>query len=254
MTRRALLLATLAAPAALAQPAQPRLRVLGTGAVEAPAHEVIKAFARETRRSVTLATGNGGQVASRIRDGEALDVVINADAALDALIAEGFLDGATRTELGRMRIGLAVRRGAPAPDIATPEALRALLLAAPAIAMSDGRAGATTGRHILAMLDRLGIAQEVEPRLRPFPRGLMAVQSVAEGQAALVMTQISEIVVVPGAALVGPLPDSLQLVTPYVAAVTKRSADPDGARAVIAALAGPAGRAAFAAAGFAVGA
>lgn len=251
MTRRALLLAAIAPAAARAQPAP--LRVLGTGAVESPTHQVIEAFARQSGRAVTLATGNGGQVAARVRSGEALDVVINAAAALDALIAEGHLDGETRTELGRMRIGLAVRRGAPLPEIATPEALRATLLAATEIAHSDGSAGATTGRHILVMLERLGIAAEVDARRRPFPRGLAAVQAVAEGGAGLVMTQISEIVVVPGVVLVGPLPESLQLVTPYVAAVARRSADPEAARALIAALTGPEGWAAFAAAGFSLG-
>ena len=249
MTRRPLLAAaaSLLAWPAIAQ--APRLRVLGTGAVENPLHEVATGFMRETGRTVTLATGNGGQVASRVRDGEALDVVINAAATLDALIAEGHLDGTTRTELGRIRIGLAVRQGSPAPDITTPDALRVALLAAPTIAHSDGGAGATTGRHILAMLDRLGIAAEVDARRRPFPRGLTAVQAVAEGRAAVVMTQISEIVVVQGATLVGPLPEELQLVTPYVAAVARRSGDPAGARALLAALSGATGRTAFTAAG-----
>lgn len=252
MTRRALLLAAALAPLpALSQPL-PRLRVLGTGAVEGPAHEVVNAFTRETRRAVTLATANAGQVASRLRGGEPVDVVITSAALLDGLIAEDLLIPATRTELGRMRMGVAVRQGAPAPDIATPEALREALLAAASIAHSDGGAGATTGGHFLAVLDHLGIGAEVQPRRRPFPRGQMAVQAVAEGRAAIAVTQMSEIMSVPGAALVGPLPESLQLVTPYVAAVAKRSADPDGARALIAAMTAPAGRAAFTQAGFLV--
>lgn len=254
MTRRALLLTAALAPLpALAQPPDlPRLRVLGTGAVEGPAHEVVNAFVRETRRAVTVATGNAGQVAARLRDGEPVDVVITSAAVLDGLIAEDLLLPATRTELGRMRIGVAVRQGTPAPDIATPEALRDALLATATIAHSDGGAGATTGGHVLAVLDHLGIGATVAPRRRPFPRGQMAVQAVAEGRAAIAVTQMSEIMSVPGAALVGPLPESLQLVTPYVAAVARRSADPEGARALIAAMAGPAGRAAFTQAGFQV--
>lgn len=254
LPRRALLATLLATPAlapALAQPAP--LRLLGTGAVEHPLHDLTEAFTLATGRAVTLETGNGGQVAARIRAGEGFDLVVNAAGALDALIAEGLLDGSTRGELGRVRIGLAVRAGAPPPGIATPEALRAALLAAPGIALSDAAAGATTGRHLLAMFERLGIAAEVAPRLLPFARGITAVEAVAAGRAALVMTQTSEIVVVPGITLVGPLPESLQLVTPYVAAVPRRASDPAAARALLASLVGSAGRERFRAGGFVVG-
>jgi molybdate transport system substrate-binding protein len=92
------------------------------------------------------------------------------------------------------------------------------------------------------LLERLGIAEAVAARRQPFPRGLAAAQAVAEGRAALVMTQTSEIVVVPGVTLFGPLPESLQPVTPCVAAVPLRAA-----------LAAEAGKARFRAAGFAVG-
>ena len=261
MPRRAALAVPLAgvisaaAASAQAQEAPPPLRVLGTGAVEHAVQDLAAAFSRTAGgRRVALETGNGGQVAARVRAGDAFDLVINAAAALDALIAEGLLDGASRRELGRVRIGLAVRQGAPVPDIATPEALRAALLAAPFIAHSDGATGATTGRHILALMERLGIAEEVAGRRMPFPRGLAAVRAVAEGRAALVMTQTSEIVVVPGVTLVGPLPEGLQLVTPYVGAVAMRAgADVAGAAALLAFLTGPDGRDRFRAAGFAVG-
>jgi molybdate transport system substrate-binding protein len=251
MRRRLLLASLLAAPVAAQD--SPPLRVLGTGAVEHPLHDLTAAFSRATGQAVTLETGNGGQVAAQVRAGEGFDLVVNAAAALDAMVAEGLLDPATRMELGRVRIGLAVRVGTPPPDISTPEALRAALLAAPSIAHSDAAAGATTGRHILAMLESLGIAEAVAARRQPFTRGLAAAQAVAEGRAALVMTQTGEIVVVPGVALVGPLPESLQLVTPYVAAVPVRAAQPAAARALLAALTAEAGKARFRAAGFAVG-
>jgi len=252
--RRALPALLLATPALAQGPGSAApLRVLGTGAVEHPLHDLAAGFTRTTGRAIALETGNGGQVAARIRGGEGFDLVVNAAGALDALIAEALLDGSTRGELGRVRIGFAVRAGAPVPDIGTPEALRAALLAAPSIAHSDAAAGATTGRHILAMLETLGIAAEVDQRRMPFARGLTAVQAVADGRAAVVMTQTSEIVVVPGITLVGPLPESLQLVTPYVAAIPRRAADPAGARALLAALMGAEGRERFRAAGFSVG-
>lgn len=240
--------------AARGQPASPAvpLKVLGIGAVEHAVRDLAEDFNRATGRAVTLETGNGGQVAARIRAGERFDVVLNAATTLDALIAEGRLDGTTRRELGRVRIGLAVRRGAPLPAIGSADALRAALLAAPSIAHSDGASGATTGRHILAMLEKLGIAQAVAARLMPFPRGLLAVQAVADGRAALVMTQTSEIVVVPGVVLVGPLPAALQLITPYVGAAVAGLPEGAAAREFLDHLAGSEGRARFRAAGFTV--
>lgn len=229
------------------------LRVVGTGAVEHATRDLIAVFTRRTGTAVALATGNAGQVAARVRSGERFDLVLNAAPTLDALIAEGRLDGATRAALGQVRIGVAVRGGAPVPDIATPEALRAALLAAASIAHSDGEAGATTGRHILALLERLGIAAEVAARRMPFPRGMSAAEAVAEGRAALVMTQMSEIAVVPGLTIVGLLPDALQLVTTYAGAVATTAPQPAAGRALLAFLAGAEGQARFRDAGFSVG-
>jgi molybdate transport system substrate-binding protein len=237
---------------AAAQEAPP-LRVLGTGAVEHPVHDLIPGFTRATGRRVMQATGNAGAVAARIRAGEAADLVLNSAAQIEAMAREGLVWGESRAELGRMRIGLAVREGAPAPDIATPEALRAALLAAPVLAYSDGSRGATTGIHLDRLFASWGIAEALRPRSLLFQQGLAAVQAVAEGRAALVMTQISEIVAVPGVTLVGPLPEAVNLVTPYLGAVATRAADPAGAAALLQYLTGPEGAARFRAAGFAVG-
>ncbi|MBS7792646.1 substrate-binding domain-containing protein [Roseococcus sp. SDR] len=200
------------------------------------------------RRAIRTETGNGGQVAARLRASEAVDVVLNAGPALDALIRDGFAVAATRREMGRMRLALAIRRGAPVPPLQSEAELAAILRAATSIGLSDGAAGATSGRHVTALLDRLGATA---PRI-PFARGLAAVQAVARGKVGLVITQASEILAEPGATLVAPLPESAQLITPYVAAVATRAADPEGAAAFMAFAAGD-GAAFFRAAGFAVG-
>ncbi len=237
-----------------AQPSpSPALRVLGTGAVEHPVHDLLPGFTQLTGRAVEHATGNAGAVAARLRGGEPWDLVLNSAAQIAALAQDGLVAGDGRRELGRMRIGLAVRQGAAAPEIGSPEALRAAILAAPAIAYSDGTRGATTGRHIDRLLAEWGIAEALRPRTLLFAQGLQAAQAVAEGRAALVMTQISELVVVPGLTLVGPLPEAVNLVTAYVGAVAVRAADPGGAAALLRHLTGPDGAARFRAAGFAVG-
>lgn len=252
MIARRALPALLATPA-LAQPSP--LRVLGTGATEGPIEELGHEFTRATGRVVVTATGNGGQVAARLRAGEAPDVVLNAAAAMDGLIQDGFATASSRRELGRMRLGLAVRAGVVTPDVSQAAGLGDFLRGATSIGVSDAATGATSGLHVLAVLDRLAVVPEAAggPRLAPFARGIAAVQAVARGEVFCVITQISEIVAVPDARLAAPLPDELQLVTPYVAAIPTRSPDPAAADQFIAMAAGPVGQALFRAAGFTIG-
>jgi molybdate transport system substrate-binding protein len=252
MIHRRILFAGLCAPVLASAQATP-VRVLGTGAVAASARDLANAFAARGGREVVLATANAGVAARRLREGEAADLMLNSADQVGRLAADGLLDGTTTRELGRMLIGVAVREGAPRPDISTEAALRAAILAAPTIAHSDPATGATAGTHAARLVERLGLAEQMRPRTLVFPGGGAAVQAVAEGRAALAITQVSEIIAVPGAALVGPLPDSAQLVTPYLGAVATRATDREGAAAFLAFLTGPEGQARFRAAGFAVG-
>jgi ABC-type Fe3+ transport system substrate-binding protein len=144
-----------------------------------------------------------------------------------------------------MRLGFAMRAGTTLPPLGDEAALGAALRALPSVALSDGSTGATTGLHVAALLD--GLAPRV-PR-RPFPRGLQAVEAVARGEAGAVITQMSEILAVPGvtAAL---LPEAAQLITPYVAGIPSSAADPAGGQALLAHLLSPSGQARFRAAGF----
>ena len=231
------------------------LMVLGTGATEAPIEQVAHEFTLATGRLVRAETGNGGQVARRIREGATPDVVLNAGPALDDLIRDGFANAASRREMGRMRLGVAVRAGLDTPDISDEAGLGAFLRGAPSIGLSDAATGATSGQHVLALLERLAVPAEATggARREAFARGIAAVRAVARGEVFCVITQISEIVAVPDARLVAPLPEPLQLVTPYVAAIPTRAPDPAAAAAFLEMAAGPVGQAFFRAAGFAVG-
>lgn len=245
-------------PLLLATPALAQLQpltVLGTGATETPIEQVAHAFTRATGRAVVTATGNGGQVARRIRGGETPDVVLNAAGSLDALIGDGFVIAASRREMGRMRLGVAVRAGAPEPEITTEAGLAMFLRGVASIGISDAATGATSGTHVLALLERLAVPPEAAggPRRAPFARGIGAVRAVALGEIACVITQISEILAVTEVRLVAPLPEPLQLVTPYVAAVAARASDPTAAAAFIDMAAGPVGQDLFRAVGFDVG-
>ncbi|BDG71056.1 molybdate ABC transporter substrate-binding protein [Roseomonas fluvialis] len=252
MIHRRILVAGLCAPALARAQATP-VRVLGTGAVAASVRDLAGAFAARGGREVLLATANAGVAARRLREGEAADLMLNSADQVARLTADALLDGTTTRELGRMLIGVAVRAGAAHPDISTEAALRAAILAAPMIAHSDPATGATAGTHAARLVERLGIADQMRTRTLVFPGGGAAVQAVAESRAALALTQVSEIIAVPGAVLVGPLPDSAQLVTPYLGAVATRATDRAGAAAFLSFLTGPEGQARFRAAGFAVG-
>ncbi|MEO3473202.1 substrate-binding domain-containing protein [Roseomonas sp. CAU 1739] len=251
--QRRLLLAALACPAIAHAQASAPLRVLGTGAVAASARDVARDITARTGRAIAFDNANAGVAASRLRDGEPIDLMLNSATQVARLAADGLLDGTTVRELGRMLIGVAVRDGAPKPDITTEAALRAAILAAPMIAHSDPSTGATAGTHAARLIGRLDLAETMRARTLVFPGGGTAVQAVADGRAGLAISQISEIIAVPGAVLVGPLPDSAQLVTAYVGAVATRAADRGGALAFLAALTAPEGQARFRAAGFATG-
>lgn len=250
LSKRHFLLAAALAPIA-ARAGQP-LRVLGTGAVEHAVQDVAAAYTRATGRAVRVAIGNAGAVARRLHDGEPADLVMNSASQLTTMAGAGLVDGTTIVELGRMRIGVGVKAGAPVPEIGTPEALKAAILAAPVISYSDPASGATTGIHLLRMMEAMGIGPTMAPRSIVYAQGLRAVEAVAEGRAQLVMTQISEIVAVPGARLVGPLPASVNLVTPYGAALPARATDRAAAQEFLRWLMGAEGKARFEQAGFLV--
>ena len=154
----------------------------------------------------------------------------------------------TRTDIARVGIGVAVKEGAPLPDIATPEAFKRTLLAVKSLVYVDPGRGATSGIHFASVLQRLGIAEAVKDKTLLWPGGFAA-EAVAKGQAELCVHQISEILPVAGVTLVGPLPKEFQKITTYSGGVTARSEHADAARALLAFLARPAFKAKFAAAG-----
>ena len=145
--------------------------------------------------------------------------------------------------------GLAVRAGARVPDISTPDAFKRTLLAARSVAYVDPAAGATTGIFFAKLLERLEIADEVNKKALLLRRGFQVAEAVAEGRAEIGNTNLTELIPHKGVTVVGPIPDPLGLVIPFVAAVSATSTNPEAARALIAFLTSPEARAEFKAAG-----
>jgi len=191
-----------------------------------------------------------GRVASRVRTDEPIDVVILTTELLAVLADEGRVDPSTVRSIGRARSGLAVRTGQPAPGVDNAVALRTALLACDAIFCPDTRV-ATSGIHFASVLERLGIAQEVAGRLEELPNGVAAMHALADSDGvAIGCTMVPEIIASPGVTLIGGLPDGLELVSEYGAAVGTRAPDRAGASRLVELLTGSGTAALRAHAGF----
>jgi molybdate transport system substrate-binding protein len=202
---------------------------------------LVPQFERATGHTVTtdaISTGIGeDSIASRVRRGEPVDVLILTRAALDELITEGRVVAASRVDLARSSIGMAVRRGAPKPDISSVDALKRALLQAKSIAYSAQVSGVYLSTELFP---RLGIADEVKKKSRRVEMGRVGTV-IARGEAEIGFQQISELLEVPGIDYVGPLPAEVQRVTVFSAGVSTGARSLGAARALIEFLASPTG-------------
>lgn len=229
----------------------PVLRVLCAGAAKGLVAALQGRFAAATGAQVEARYGAVGAMKEALQGGEPCDVMIVTAVMIDSLVVSGELRGATRAELGRVRTGIAVPAGAVRPDIASVDALRSVLLTADALYFPDPER-ATAGIHFVKVLRELGIHEQRAARCRTFANGAMAMHELAAAGSmhSLGCTQITEINYTEGVTLVGPLPDTFELSTLYVAAVTRRCAQPELACKFIALLSGAESRALRSAGGF----
>ena len=165
------------------------------------------------------------------------DLAILGAPPADDLIKQGKLVAASRTEIARSLAGVAVKKGAPKPDIGTTDAFKRALIDAKSIAYVEQGA---TGIYLKGLLQRLGIAEQLQAKTKLLPPSNPAAFAVANGEAEIGMTQMSEILPYAGAELVGPLPAEIGLVSVYPAAVATAAKEPDAAKALIKFLTGPA--------------
>ena len=228
-----------------------RLHLLCAGAAQGLVGAVQDAFAAETGVAVQGRFGAVGAMKEALLDGAPCDAMIVTDAMIAQLAADGLLRSGSRTPLGSVRTGIAVRGGDAACDVSTPEALKAALLAADAIYFPDPER-ATAGIHFAAVMRQLGVHDGLQARFRTFPNGATAMRELAAatGGRPVGCTQISEILYSDGVDLVAALPQRFELATLYSAAVATAAADPHGAARLIALLAGPQAQALRARSGF----
>jgi molybdate transport system substrate-binding protein len=169
-----------------------------------------------------------------IAEGRRADVIIAIDGAMDRLCADGIVRPDTRVCLADSILGVGVREGAPKPDVSTVEAFKRALVGA---RVAYSKAGAS-GIYFTGLVERLGIAAEVNARAVTIPMGFTG-EKVASGEADIAIQQVSELMSVPGVAVAGPFPPEVQTVSTFEAAIFADAANAEGAAAWMALLASP---------------
>jgi molybdate transport system substrate-binding protein len=225
------------------------IKVLSAGAVQSMVEALGREFERASGHTLDLNFNTAGAQRDRVKSGEAADLVILSESIIADLEKLGLFVPGSVTDLGRTVTGVAVREGAPAPDISTPQAFVQALLKAKTVAYTDPKAGGSGGIMFAAMLDRLGIADAVNKKAVLGKRGAEVAASIAEGRAEIGTTFISEVLPVKGVKVIGPLPGELHNANTYTAAIPAGSASQATATALLRALTDPATRARWTAAG-----
>ncbi|MDN3921439.1 substrate-binding domain-containing protein [Roseateles violae] len=178
---------------------------------------------------VRVESVGGVDAARRVQAGEAFDLVVLAGDAIAKLLAGGHLLAGSARAIADSAVAIAVRAGAPRPDVSSEDALRASLLAAPTIGYSTG----PSGNALLALFERWGLAATLAPRLVQARPGLPVGSLLAGGEAEIGFQQLSELQALPGIALLGPMPPGLEIVTRFIGAIGAASTQPAAARALL---------------------
>ncbi len=222
-------LAMMAAPVA-AHAAEVTLLI--SNALQGVFEELAPRFEKATEHKLKISFGSTNPLKARIEKGEAFDLTILGERALDDLVKQGKLVPATRIVVARSGLGVGIRKGAPKPDIGTTEAFKRTLLGAKSIAFSES---GLTGTYLNGLFQRMAIADSLKPKFK-YGRGG---DLVAKGEAEIGITQTSELLSEAGVEFVGPLPSEIQNYTSFPAAVGAAAKQADAAKALLKYLASP---------------
>jgi len=212
------------------------LKVLSGNGAKAAVRELCSQFERATGNKISLRFEVNVDLKTKIEAGESFDVAVLNPPVIDALVTSGKLVAGSRADIGRAGLGVAVRSGAPKPDISTVDAFKRALLAAKGVAYPGKGA---SGVYFVSLLDRMGIAAEMKPKLRPMAAE-DAVEVVARGEADMVVVVATRIVDVAGVEPLGPIPPELQTRIGFAAGLGAAAKEPIAAKALIRFLSAPA--------------
>src|SRR6478672_5348114 len=219
------------------------IRLLSVGAVQNAVRPLAAEFSKDTGHKIVFTVGSPAVVAQKIKDGEVFDAVIVSEPAMDRLDKEGVVNPESRVRLAKTGLGVAVRAGAPLPDLSTPEAFKQSLLAAKSVVHGDPTLPNQSGEKAERILVQAGILDALKPRLKIVPGQAASQELIAKGEVEMGLYNVSEIPEDKGLAFAGPVPTLLQVTTSYEGALMSDGAVPEAARAFIRFLAGPDARA-----------
>jgi molybdate transport system substrate-binding protein len=247
-------LALMAAMRAGGSASAAEIRVLSSGSMKAALPQLIQDFQKSSGNTATIEYGPAGAIVGRIQKDDAADVVIVSRSQLQMLAGNGKVVPASLVNIAGIALGVAIRKGAPKPDISNVEAFKRTLLSARSIGYRDPKTGSTSGIYTASLIERLGIAQDLKPKLNldrsegDVPENVFL--RVANGEVEMQIGQITEIVISPGVDLAGPLPGEIQNTTLMAAGITTSGKAPEAAKALIGFISSPAAIAVLKASGF----
>jgi molybdate transport system substrate-binding protein len=221
------------------------LTVYSSIGVRSAAEELFRKFEKQNGTSLAVSWGTAPMLVARIEGGERADVLILSRGGIDALIKQGKIVSGSDVTLAGSGVAIAVKAGAPKPDISTPDALKQTLLKAKSIAYSEPSAGGASGVYFAKLLERMGIAEQMKSKTSYPPAGGFSAELLLTGAAELAVQQKPELLHVSGVDIVGFLPGDLNLVTEFAAAIMTSSKNAATGQALIGSLRSPEAAALF---------
>ena len=191
------------------------IRLLSAASIQEVFKEVIGDFERASGHKVIIHYGTMGAITDWMRGGEEADLVISSLQSISALVKDGRIEASSQTTIARVGVGMVVPSGTPAPTVASVDDFKRALLSARTIIYADPSRGGAAGIHIARVIQELGIAEQLKPKIKFGAGGDITEVTMTQGEGALGMTQVSEIVGKPGAVFVGPLPEKIQNCTVF---------------------------------------
>jgi molybdate transport system substrate-binding protein len=221
------------------------LTVYSSIGVRSAAEELFRRFEKQSGTRLAVFWGTAPMLVARIEAGERADVLILSRAGVEGLLKKGQILSGSDVTLAGSGVAIAVKAGAPKPDISTPEALKQTLLKTKSIAYSEPSAGGASGVYFAKLLERLGIAEQMKAKTKYPPAGGFSAELLLSGEAELAVQQKPELLHVSGVEIVGFLPGDLNLVTDFAAALMAGSKNAQAGKALIDSLRSPEAAAVF---------
>jgi molybdate transport system substrate-binding protein len=211
------------------------VKVMASAAIKEAYLELVPQFERSTENKVATTWAGTVDMMKRLQGGEVFDLVIMATPSIDELIKQGKIVPGSRVDLAKSGVGVAVRAGAPKPDVSSGDALKRTMLAAKTIAYSTGPSGV----YLAGLFQRMGIADEIKSKVVLAPPGMPVGEMIARGEAEIGFQQVSELLPVAGIDYIGPLSADVQQITVFAGGIHTGATQADAAKALVKVLTSP---------------